>query len=41
MVYRDVFRRIAEEESQYAIEGEEHLPDFGMSVTMVSLPTVS
>ena len=28
-VYGDVFRRIAEEESQYAVEGEQRLPDFG------------
>ena len=32
MVYGDVFRRIAEEESQYAVEGEERLPEFGMLV---------
>ena len=40
MVYRDVFRRIAEEESQYAVENEEYLPDFGMSMTVVPLPTI-
>ena len=40
MVYRDVFRRIAEEESQYAAEGEGQLPDFGTSMTVVSLPTI-
>lgn len=32
MVYGDVFRRIAEEEAQYAADGERRLPEFGKKI---------